>query len=151
MASKGFPNPIDVWVGSKIRERRTIIGLSQTTLGEALGLTFQQIQKYERGANRLSCSRLYDLARTLGVSVNYFFDNLPEEVGRQSPGRLAGAAPELVEQSDWTATKVGLQVAGGVDELEDDEVRANVLRLIRALQKMQGKPKKQRGRGRPVG
>jgi ribosome-binding protein aMBF1 (putative translation factor) len=73
MASKGFPNPIDVHVGSRIRLRRTLLGLSQERLADALGLTFQQVQKYERGANRVSSSRLYDLARTLDVSLPYFF------------------------------------------------------------------------------
>lgn len=151
MASKGFPNPIDVWVGRKIRERRTIIGMTQTTLGTALGLTFQQVQKYETGTNRLSCSRLYDLARTLGVPFSYFFTNLPQEVESQSPGRLAGAVPGLIEQADWTSSRVGLQVAGEVDDIEDDDVRSNVLKLIRALGRTQGKPKKRRGGGRRVG
>jgi ribosome-binding protein aMBF1 (putative translation factor) len=66
MASKGFPNPIDVHVGARIRLRRTLLGISQTTLAEALGLTFQQVQKYERGGNRVSSSRLVDMANALG-------------------------------------------------------------------------------------
>ena len=65
MASKGFPNPIDVHVGSRIRLRRTLLGMSQERLAEAIGLTFQQVQKYERGANRVGSSRLFDLARVL--------------------------------------------------------------------------------------
>ena len=65
MASKGFPNPIDVHVGSRIRLRRTLLGMSQERLAEAIGLTFQQVQKYERGANRVGSSRLYDLSRVL--------------------------------------------------------------------------------------
>ena len=68
MASKGFPNPIDVHVGSRIRLRRTLLGMSQERLAEAIGLTFQQVQKYERGANRVGSSRLFDLSRVLDVN-----------------------------------------------------------------------------------
>ena len=69
MASKGFPNPIDVHVGQRIRQRRTLLGMSQEKLAEAIGLTFQQVQKYERGANRVGSSRLFDLARVLDVPI----------------------------------------------------------------------------------
>jgi transcriptional regulator with XRE-family HTH domain len=72
MASKGFPNPIDVHVGARIRLRRTLLGISQTTLAEALGLTFQQVQKYEKGVNRVSSSRLVRPASALDVAVPYF-------------------------------------------------------------------------------
>ena len=70
------PNPIDVQVGSRVRLRRNMLGLSQEKLGEAIGLTFQQVQKYERGANRVGSSRLFDLARVLDVPVSYFFDEM---------------------------------------------------------------------------
>jgi transcriptional regulator with XRE-family HTH domain len=73
MVSKGFPNPIDVHVGSRIRLRRTLLGISQERLAEAIGLTFQQVQKYERGMNRVSSSRLVDLANALDVTIQYFF------------------------------------------------------------------------------
>src|SRR6476619_1745933 len=79
MASKGFPNPIDVHVGSRIRLRRTLLGMSQERLAEAIGLTFQQVQKYERGANRVGSSRLFDLSRVLDVTVSYFFDDMPAD------------------------------------------------------------------------
>jgi transcriptional regulator with XRE-family HTH domain len=70
------PNPIDVHVGSRIRLRRNMLGLSQEKLGEAIGLTFQQVQKYERGANRVGASRLHELSRVLDVPVSFFFDNM---------------------------------------------------------------------------
>src|SRR5579862_3410669 len=70
------PNPVDVHVGSRVRLRRTLLGMSQEKLGDAIGLTFQQVQKYERGANRIGASRLYDLARVLDVPVSYFFEEL---------------------------------------------------------------------------
>ena len=98
MASKGFPNPIDVHVGSRIRLRRTLLGLSQERLAEAIGLTFQQVQKYERGANRVGSSRLFDLSRVLDVPIAYFFDEMPSNVQEKSPSRLMGlATPPTVE------------------------------------------------------
>lgn len=76
----GRPNPIDVHVGSRVRLRRTLLGLSQEKLGEAIGLTFQQVQKYERGANRIGASRLFDLSRVLDVPVSFFFDDMTDDV-----------------------------------------------------------------------
>lgn len=81
----GSPNPVDVHVGGRIRLRRTLLGLSQEKLGEQIGLTFQQVQKYERGANRVGASRLYDLARILEVPVGYFFDDLADELKNATP------------------------------------------------------------------
>jgi DNA-binding XRE family transcriptional regulator len=78
-------NLIDAHVGSQIRKRRTLLGMTQERLGDYLGLTFQQVQKYERGSNRVSASRLYDLSLVLGVSIPYFFDNLPAEAGGPPP------------------------------------------------------------------
>ncbi|MBL4614923.1 MAG: helix-turn-helix transcriptional regulator, partial [Magnetovibrio sp.] len=76
----GTPRPVDVHVGARLRQRRTLLGMSQEKLGEAVGLTFQQIQKYERGANRIGASRLYQLSNVLDVSVSYFFEEMPGEV-----------------------------------------------------------------------
>ena len=76
----GKPNPVDVHVGGRVRLRRTLLGLSQEKLGEAIGLTFQQVQKYERGANRIGASRLWDLSRVLDVPVSYFFDEMEDGV-----------------------------------------------------------------------
>ncbi len=76
----GIPNPVDVHVGARLRVRRTLLGMSQTTLSEAMGLTYQQVQKYERGANRISASRLFALTRVLDVPIQFFFDYMPAEV-----------------------------------------------------------------------
>ncbi len=73
-------SPIDVHVGARMRLRRTLMGMSQERLGDALGLTFQQVQKYERGVNRVSASRLYDLARVLDVPISFFYDDMPDAV-----------------------------------------------------------------------
>src|SRR3989339_270854 len=76
----GTPRPVDVHVGQRLRQRRTLLGMSQEKLGEAVNLTFQQIQKYERGANRIGASRLFQLGQVLDVSVSYFFEDMPGEV-----------------------------------------------------------------------
>src|SRR3954467_13515828 len=86
MASKGHPNPVDMHVGARMRLRRTLLGMSQEAVAEQLGLTFQQVQKYERGTNRVSSSRLFDLCRIFNVPIAYFFDEMAGDVAKQSPG-----------------------------------------------------------------
>lgn len=81
----GQPNPIDVHVGNRIRLRRTLLGFSQEKLASMLGLTFQQVQKYERGNNRVGASRLWDLSNVLNVPVNFFYEDMEKEVAQQSP------------------------------------------------------------------
>src|SRR5271167_5248440 len=91
------PSPIDVHVGSRIRLRRTLMGMSQERLGEALGLTFQQVQKYERGVNRVGASRLFDLSRVLDVPISFFFDDMPDSLAANfggQPGRRSAGFPE---------------------------------------------------------
>jgi len=84
-------DPLDAHVGSRVRLRRLLLGLSQEKLGDALGLTFQQVQKYERGANRISASRLFDLSTVLGVPVSFFFDDISDELSVKLDTRLAEA------------------------------------------------------------
>ena len=85
------PNPIDIHVGSRVRLRRNMLGLSQEKLGEAIRLTFQQVQKYERGANRIGASRLHDLSRVLDVPVSFFFDDMDPVRRAGDPGRVCRA------------------------------------------------------------
>ncbi len=82
--------PIDVHVGARVRQRRALLGMSQTTLGNALGLSFQQVQKYEKGTNRMGASRLFDLCRVLEVPVEFFFEEMPAEVAASSPAEVSG-------------------------------------------------------------
>jgi len=84
----GLPNPVDVYVGRRMRGRRMALGLSQGNVATALGLTFQQIQKYERGENRVSASRLWDLSSVLGCSVSFFFEDMDEPTAESSPRNL---------------------------------------------------------------
>src|SRR6202167_5852922 len=91
----GGPNPVDVHVGARLRLRRTLIGMSQEKLGEAIGLTFQQVQKYERGTNRVGASRLYELSRVLDVPVGFFFDEIDPRLldSNAVTGLAEGPAP----------------------------------------------------------
>ena len=90
------PNPIDIHVGKRVRLRRTLLGMSQEKLGKAINLTFQQVQKYERGTNRIGSSRLYQLSQVLETPVSYFFDELPIEItATKSPGLTGVKAPPL--------------------------------------------------------
>ena len=84
-------NPIDIHVGKRVRIRRKLLGMSQTMLGDAVGITFQQVQKCEHGANRISASRLFEISQALDVPVSFFFDDMPEEIA----GRPSAGAPDL--------------------------------------------------------
>ncbi len=98
----GEPNPIDIHVGNRIRLRRTLLGLSQEKLASLLGLTFQQIQKYERGMNRVGASRLWDLSRVLEVPVNFFYEDMDKEIASKSPRMfsLSDSQPEYLKEDD---------------------------------------------------
>ncbi len=130
------PNPVDVHVGGRIKLRRTLLGLSQERLGDALGLTFQQVQKYERGANRVSASRLHDMARALSVPIGYFFDDLPNEAARATgamgfaenqEGFGGGIPPDLL------ARRESVDLVQAFWRIQDPIVRRKLLDLTRAM------------------
>jgi len=131
------PNPIDVHVGSRIRLRRTLLGMSQERLGEALGLTFQQVQKYERGVNRVGASRLYDLSRVLDVPISFFYDDMPESLGGQGPtraARLAGLSDSQDPFGDDTLNRrETLELVRAYYRITDPGVRKRVFELIKSL------------------
>lgn len=132
----GRPNPVDVYVGSRLRLRRTSLGLSQEALGEALGLTFQQIQKYERGTNRIGASRLYDLARALEVDIEYFYEAMPPEVEAASPRHMAMAERGIeppVQRLDPMSKRETLDLVRTYYKIDDPSVRRRVYDLARAL------------------
>jgi transcriptional regulator with XRE-family HTH domain len=133
----GKPNPIDVHVGARVRLRRTLLGMSQEKLGEALGLTFQQVQKYERGANRVGASRLFDLSRVLDVPVSFFFDDMNDQLKTQTPALIAGAG-ELEEplahfEHDPMAKRETLELVRAYYRITDPQVRKRVYELAKAL------------------
>lgn len=138
MASKGFPNPIDVHVGGRIRLRRTLLGISQEALARAIGLTFQQVQKYEKGANRVSSSRLADLANALDVSIPYFFDDMSAGVGAQSPSALlkAGQRPMAIDhEDDPLSRRETLELVRAYYRIGDPAVRKRLRDLVVAVAK----------------
>jgi transcriptional regulator with XRE-family HTH domain len=137
MASQGFPNPIDVHVGSRIRLRRTLLGISQMALAEAIGLTFQQVQKYEKGANRVSSSRLVDMANALDVSVSYFFEEMTAAVQKQTPSALmiTKQRPEIDQEEDPLATRETLEFVRAYYKITDPVVRKRVFELTKAIAK----------------
>ena len=134
MASKGFPNPIDVHVGQRIRQRRTLLGMSQEKLAEAIGLTFQQVQKYERGANRVGASRLYDLSRVLDVPVSFFFEDIsPGDEIVARPTGLAEAAEGY--EADPMLKRETLELVRAYYKITDPHIRRRLFDLAKALAK----------------
>ncbi|WP_181707952.1 helix-turn-helix domain-containing protein [Chthonobacter rhizosphaerae] len=129
MASKKSPNPIDVHVGSRVRLRRMMLGMSQEKLGEALGITFQQIQKYEKGTNRVGASRLQHIATVLKVPVSFFFEDAPG-----SPEEAIGFG----EQShsyvvDFLSSSEGLSLNKAFVRIKDPRVRRRIVDLVQSL------------------
>ena len=123
------PNPIDVHVGSRVRLRRTLLGMSQEKLGDAIGLTFQQVQKYERGANRVGASRLYDLSRVLDVPVAFFF----EELGDASPPSGASEAVAEPYQSNPMMKRETLELVRAYLRISDPQIKRRLFELAKAL------------------
>jgi transcriptional regulator with XRE-family HTH domain len=135
---EGRPSPIDVHVGSRIRLRRTLLGMSQERLGEALGLTFQQVQKYERGVNRVGASRLFDLSRVLDVPISFFFDDLPESLATTyggNVGRRAGGFAEMQDgfTDDALNRRETLELVRAYYRITDPAVRKRVFELIKSM------------------
>lgn len=126
-------NPMDVHVGARVRLRRMLLGMSQEKLGEHLGLTFQQVQKYEKGVNRVGASRLFELARVLGVPVQFFYDEAP-------PGALGhGATPGFAESAgdsyvvEFLASREGLELNKAFSRISDPQVRRAITDLVKSL------------------
>src|ERR1700759_1187036 len=135
---EGRPSPIDVHLGTRIRLRRTLLGMSQERLGEALGLTFQQVQKYERGVNRVGASRLFDLSRVLDVPISFFFDDMPDSLasvyGGQT-GRRASGFPEMQDGfgDDTLNRRETLELVRAYYRITDPSVRKRVFELIKSM------------------
>ena len=128
-ANKKKANPIDVYVGSRIRLRRNLMGMSQERLGDELGITFQQIQKYEKGTNRVGASRLQAIARILGVPVAFFFDETAEDTANGGFSEANGA----FSVTEFCSSNEGLQLNRAFIAIDDARVRRRVLDLVKAL------------------
>jgi transcriptional regulator with XRE-family HTH domain len=131
------PNPVDKYVGSRVRMRRIMLGMSQEKLGEALGLTFQQVQKYERGVNRVGASRLFDLSRVLDVPISFFFDDMPDSLSASfggSPSRRLGGQDQVDPFGDDTLSRrETLELVRAYYRITDPSVRKRVFDLIKSM------------------
>jgi transcriptional regulator with XRE-family HTH domain len=125
------PNPVDLHVGGRVRMRRKLLGVSQEQLADSLGLTFQQVQKYERGANRVSASKLYEIAKTLQVPVAFFFDGLADPMEGSSSDEVGQKAERIVQE--FLTTPEGLELAEVFPKIGRGRVRRQVLDLVRAM------------------
>ncbi len=136
-------NPVDQHVGKRLRDRRKLLGLTQQQLAEMLGVTFQQLQKYETGATRIGSSRLFDLCNALDVEANHFFEDIPKEVARLSPASTKGfTAEEMatnVEMKSQLARRETIELVRAYFGLSDPAIRKKFLDLIRATQDLSNK------------
>ena len=129
MATK-TPNPIDKYVGSRVRMRRIMLGMSQEKLGEALGLTFQQIQKYEKGTNRVGASRIQQISEILQVPVSFLFEGGPTSIAGGG-GFGEGTSPTYV--SDFLATSEGLALTRAFTRIADSRLRRSIVDLVEQI------------------
>jgi transcriptional regulator with XRE-family HTH domain len=127
IAAKKGPNPVDKHVGSRVRMRRKMMNMSQVELADGLGITFQQVQKYENGSNRISASRLQEAARILQVPVPFFFEGAPEGVGQDRSTPLPAYVNEFVSSSD------GLRLIKAFIRIHNAELQRRIVRLVRAI------------------
>jgi transcriptional regulator with XRE-family HTH domain len=126
-------NPIDIHVGSRVRFRRMLLGMSQEKLGEKLGLTFQQVQKYEKGINRIGASRLYDLAQVLGVSVQFFYEEAPVPEDRSVTQEGASDGPDEHSIVEFLRSRDGLELNRAFVRIPDVKARRAIVDLVRSL------------------
>lgn len=129
--NKKKPNPIDIHVGSRIRLRRNMLGMSQEKLGENLGITFQQIQKYEKGTNRVGASRLQAIASIMSVPVSFFFEDAPGQDGISRGGFAEDNAMALA--AEFCSTPEGLQLNRAFVKVADPKVRRRIIDLVKSL------------------
>jgi transcriptional regulator with XRE-family HTH domain len=126
LVPKKQANPIDAQVGNRVRIRRMLIGMSQEKLGDHLGLTFQQVQKYEKGVNRVGAGRLYEISRILGVPINFFYEGV---ASAQEPGEQRNTPPVM----EFVSSGEGLQLSVAFMKIKDPKVRKRMLDLVKSL------------------
>lgn len=130
----GRPHPVDVHVGGRVRMRRTLLGMSQEKLGEAIGLTFQQVQKYERGTNRIGASRLHDLSKVLDVPIGFFFEELGDWQASKAAAKVQGFAEDQADfDLDPMAKRETLELVRAYYRIKDPAVRKRLFEMCKAL------------------
>jgi transcriptional regulator with XRE-family HTH domain len=127
---KKAPNPIDKYVGSRVRMRRMMLSMSQEKLGDALGLTFQQVQKYEKGTNRIGASRLQQISNILQVPVSFFFEGAPDI---STSSHRDGDAPSPAYVADFLATSDGLALTKAFMRIKDAKLRRSIVELVQQI------------------
>ncbi len=132
-ATKGRSNPIDAHVGSRVRQRRMLLGMSQEMLGKAVGLTFQQIQKYERGINRIGASRLFTLSKVLNVPVSFFFDEMPRALATAGAKARGFADGATTYEADPMANRETAELVRAYYKIQDPKQRRKFLELLRSM------------------
>ena len=133
MSTKKTPNPIDVHVGGRVRLRRMMLGMSQEKLGGELGITFQQVQKYEKGTNRIGASRLQHIARVLSVPVSFFFEDAPSVPDLSAATGGARSAPDAAAVIDFLSTSEGLALNRAFVKVSDPKQRRRIIDLVRTM------------------
>ncbi len=133
---KKTPDPIDRHVGSRVRMQRILMKMSQEKLGEALGLTFQQVQKYEKGTNRIGASRLQQISKTLNVPPSFFFEGAPTPDNAAPPGFADDSPAQYVV--DFLSTAEGIHLNRAFAKIKDPKVRKRVIDLVTALADQEG-------------
>jgi len=132
-------HPVDIHVGAQLRQRRNIVGLNRTKLSESVGLTLNQIQKYERGTNRISASRLYEFAKVLNVPVSYFFDEMPSNAlsGRPMSGRgrksFGEAGTPFEKEKDPLIKRETIELVRAYEKIEEGRLRRSIVATVKAL------------------
>jgi transcriptional regulator with XRE-family HTH domain len=132
LMAKKAPNPVDKHVGSRVRMRRMMLGMSQEKLGDALGLTFQQVQKYEKGTNRIGASRLQQISHILQVPVAFFFEGAPHLAGMPLPTEF-DEAPSPAYVADFLATSDGLSLTKAFMRIPDAKLRRRIVELVEQI------------------
>lgn len=127
-----IPNPIDTYVGSRVRQRRTMLGMNQEALAKRLDLSFQQIQKYERGTNRIGSSRLFHISQILDVPINFFFEAVAKNEGRRTGGSEPKAVPEI---ANFQSKRETLDLVRAFTKISDPTVRKRILEMAKAMSK----------------
>ncbi|HZT24873.1 MAG TPA: helix-turn-helix transcriptional regulator [Pseudolabrys sp.] len=130
--AKKAPNPIDKHVGARVRMRRIMLSMSQEKLGDALGLTFQQVQKYEKGTNRIGASRLQQISHILQVPVSFFFEGAPHLAGERHSGGMS-EAPSPAYISDFLATSDGLSLTKAFMRIKNAKMRRRIVDLVEQI------------------
>src|SRR5579884_3587969 len=129
-----MPHPVDVHVGKRLRLRRTILGLSQEAIGNAIGVTFQQVQKYERGVNRMGSSRLFEFSKILSVPVSYFFEDMDKAAPAPShQGGGVAEAPAPAYEHEKMSSRETLEMMRAYYRIQDTHIRKRLFDLIKAL------------------